>query len=189
MGSCASSTEFFDVWAQIAANDIDAVLRAALEASVPPGPPLHSEYKQSYRGSEPRADCVEHALRSLIDRLAWCPETGSLDPARLPPTTLASVRGFYEQGGGEGDDAAQALRWFGVCADLPADVEYLQANEWCTRPLANSPHRGAFHAGACCVAVGGTSLRRPRRICRPRRRRCSGSLWRSCCAAGLSRRS
>jgi len=121
-----------------AANDIDTVLLAALEASVPPGPPLHSEYKQSYRGSEPRADCVEHALRSLIDRLAWCPETGSLDPARLPPTTLASVRGFYEQGGGEGDDADRALRWFGVCADLPADLEYLQTNEWGRYELAPS---------------------------------------------------
>ena len=34
-------------------GDLETVLRAAMVAAVPPGPPLHSEFKQSYRGAEP----------------------------------------------------------------------------------------------------------------------------------------
>lgn len=119
-------------------DDLHTVIHAAMVAAVPPGPPLHSEFRHSYKGSEPRPDCVEHVVRSLLDRLTWCSATGTFDASRLPASCLPAVRQFYidetassnsssrsrstAKDTSSWNEAARARRWFAICADLQADT-------------------------------------------------------------------
>eukprot|EP01043_Picozoa_sp_COSAG02_P022791 COSAG02_NODE_1195_length_13940_cov_15.482407_4_plen_349_part_00 len=77
-------------------EDVETVLIALVHADALPGPPLHSEAKRS-RGEhqKPKGDCVEHALRSLVDLVVWDTVAQRWDPSRLPTTTMPAVRAFY----------------------------------------------------------------------------------------------
>lgn len=77
-------------------EDIETVLVALVHADALPGPPLHSEAKRSLgEHQKPKGDCVEHALRSLVDLVVWDTARQRWDPSRLPLSTIPSVRAFY----------------------------------------------------------------------------------------------
>eukprot|EP01043_Picozoa_sp_COSAG02_P041700 COSAG02_NODE_3479_length_6673_cov_3.496197_4_plen_315_part_00 len=77
-------------------EDAETVLMALVQADTPPGPPLHSEAKRSLgEHQKPKGDCVEHALRSLVDLVAWDTVAQRWDPSRLPMSTMPAVRAFY----------------------------------------------------------------------------------------------
>ena len=81
-----------------AMEDIETVLMALVQADAPPGPPLHSEAKRSlYSHQKPKGDCVEHALRSLVDLVVWDPAAQRWEPSRLPSSTVPAVRAFYDE--------------------------------------------------------------------------------------------
>jgi hypothetical protein len=87
-----------------------------------------------YLGTEPpRADCVEHAVRSVVDSIAWDPPAEGFDAGRLPPSTLPAVRAFYTGLAGVSDAGSSGWgssgeRWLELCSGLPAEtgVVYLR---------------------------------------------------------------
>jgi hypothetical protein len=81
-------------WGELA-GDVEAVLLALLQEDALPGPPLHSEAKRAVGVGQPKGDCVEHALRSLVDLVAWDSAQQRWDPSRLPAATLPAVVAFY----------------------------------------------------------------------------------------------
>lgn len=81
-----------------AMEDFETVLMALVQADALPGPPLHSEAKRSLHDHQkPKGDCVEHALRSLVDLVVWDAAAQRWEPSRLPPSTVPAVRAFYEE--------------------------------------------------------------------------------------------
>ena len=91
---------------------------------------MHSEAKRSTGDQKPKGDCVEHALRSLVDLVAWDAAEQRWDPARLPDTALPSVVEFYADAAAQLESSAgdarrtegrveqMSARWFGICLGL-----------------------------------------------------------------------
>ena len=121
--------------------DWECCLSHTLDTELPTGPPLHFEAPRRFRGTEPPVvDCVEHAVRSICDSIAWDPHTATFDPQRFPCTTQPAVFEFYRRQAAEAatDRAAPVLgleplgeRWFTICGDqLPeTGVEYFRRSE------------------------------------------------------------
>jgi hypothetical protein len=68
-----------------------------------------------FDGGEVKPDCVEVALRELIDYLLWDDQTGQFDVSRLPPSSSPEIVSFYQTHSAvEGGE-----HWFQMLSDLP----------------------------------------------------------------------
>jgi hypothetical protein len=74
-----------------------------------------------FDGGRTKPDCVEVAIRELIDYLLWDDHTGCFDLSRLPPTAAPELVALYES-----EDAlyknsleGHGRKWFEVLSDIP----------------------------------------------------------------------
>ena len=105
---------------------------AAMESSYT-GLPLRMG-KFSFEGQMPKADCTENCARELLNTLLWCEQTRCFDAARLPASSTADLRAFYQPGGPaeqQHDAAARPMYppsypdvWYQMCSNHRG-VQYL----------------------------------------------------------------
>ncbi|KAJ1487971.1 hypothetical protein T484DRAFT_1888147 [Baffinella frigidus] len=69
------------------------LLAASLQVTKPP---IEVRYHSGRAGGAPRPDCVEAALRELIDLLLYDPAARRFDLTRLPRNASGELRRFYE---------------------------------------------------------------------------------------------
>lgn len=113
------------------------VVAASLAAAHAFKPAVRMAY-HAYDGGPPRLDCVEVAVRELIELFIYDPTARALDAALLPPTATRALFEFYSGNsgssghsgvrggkGGGGDDASS--RWFALCQGLDG-CAYLSAS-------------------------------------------------------------
>ena len=90
--------------------------------------------KFSFEGQMPKADCTENCARELLNTLLWCEQTRCFDAARLPASSTADLRAFYQPGGPaeqQHDAAARPMYppsypdvWYQMCSNHRG-VQYL----------------------------------------------------------------
>jgi hypothetical protein len=158
-------------------QDFETTLLALLQEDTPPGPPLHSEAKRSIGGQKPKGDCVEHALRSLVDLIVWDSVAQRWDPSRLPQTALPAVHAFYadaaaQQEQGDGDVRGRggvetrveemSARWFTLCCEELDGVSSSATPSSSTSSAAAAPGvacgRVSFDAGEPGAGLYGTYI-------------------------------
>ena len=90
--------------------------------------PALSVRRHRFQGvSPPRADCVEVAVRELIELLLYSPDTRSFALERLPPNCSPSLRRFFQDASGDvGDSEGRASTFFHLCQQLQG-CDYLSA--------------------------------------------------------------
>ena len=95
------------------------IVAAGLSQAHAVRPPLRV-HRHSFEGAPVKPDCVEVAVREVIELLLFAPAQGRFDLSRLPASANPALRAFYGDGGAADErEASKSQKFFEMCQDHP----------------------------------------------------------------------